>query len=109
MANMREVELSKSNNTGLAEESAAENKHPKIELTYEERKKLIRALSNAEKKVERLEEDIEKLETLMSDPDFYTKSDAQEKIALHQQKKEELILAMEEWEEAQMNMDEAES
>ncbi|WP_367390232.1 ABC-F family ATP-binding cassette domain-containing protein [Lewinella sp. LCG006] len=109
MANMREVELSKSNNTGLAEESAETNKQPKVELSYEERKKLIRALSNAEKRVERLEEDIEKLETLMSDPDFYTKSDAQEKIDLHQQKKEELILAMEEWEEAQMNMDEAES
>ncbi len=108
MANMREVELSKSNNTGLAEEAAAKNEQPKVELSYEERKKLTRALSNAEKKVERLEEDIEKLETLMSDPNFYSQGDAEKKIALHQKKKEDLIVAMEEWEEAQMNMDEAE-
>lgn len=108
MANMREVELSKSNNTGLEEASAATNSQPKVELSYEERKKLTRALSNAEKKVERLEEEIAKLETLMSDPDFYSQSDAEKKIALHQQKKEDLIVAMEEWEEAQMNMDEAE-
>ncbi|MGH1436442.1 MAG: ABC-F family ATP-binding cassette domain-containing protein [Lewinella sp.] len=108
MANMREVELSKSNNTGLAEEATVTSQ-PKVELSYEERKKLTRALSNAEKKVERLENDIEKLETLMSDPDFYSQSDAQDKIALHQKKKDELTVAMEEWEEAQMNMDEAES
>ena len=108
MANMREVELSKSNNTGLAEEATVASQ-PKVELSYEERKKLTRALSNAEKKVERLENDIEKLETLMSDPDFYSQSDAQDKIALHQKKKDELTVAMEEWEEAQMNMDEAES
>ncbi|WP_020534209.1 ABC-F family ATP-binding cassette domain-containing protein [Lewinella cohaerens] len=108
MANMREVELSKSNNTGLAEEATASGQ-PKVELSYEERKKLTRALSNAEKKVERLENDIEKLETLMSDPDFYSQSDAQDKIALHQKKKDELTVAMEEWEEAQMNMDEAEN
>jgi ATP-binding cassette subfamily F protein 3 len=108
MANMREVELSKSNNTGLEEASAAKNSQPKVELSYEERKKLTRALSNAEKKVERLEEEIKKLETLMSDPDFYTQSDAEKKIALHQTKKEDLKAAMEEWEEAQMNMDEAE-
>jgi ATP-binding cassette subfamily F protein 3 len=108
MANMREVELSKSNNAGLEEASAAKNNSPKVELSYEERKKLTRALSNAEKKVERLEEEIAKLETMMSDPDFYSQSDAEKKVALHQQKKEDLIVAMEEWEEAQMNMDEAE-
>ena len=108
MANMREVELSKSNNTAWEEEAATKNSQSKVELSYEERKKLTRALSNAEKKVERLEEEIEKLETIMSDPNFYTQSDAEKKIALHQQKKEELTVAMEEWEEAQMNMDEAE-
>jgi ATP-binding cassette subfamily F protein 3 len=106
MNNMREVELSKSNNTGngTIEQEAA----PRIELSYEERKRLTRAVSNAEKKISKIEEEIAKLEKMMTHPEFYTKPDAQKTIALHQDKKDELAPAMEAWEEAQMELDEAE-
>ena len=103
MDNMRQVELSKSNNT--AQPVAGEK--PKVELSYEERKKLTRAVSNAEKKIDRLENDISDLETKMADPEFYTQPTANDTIQKHQQLKDELDVAMEEWEAAQAKLDEA--
>lgn len=105
MDNMRQVELSKSNNTGSGEVS--EQEQPKIELSYEERKKLTRAVSNAEKKIDRIEEEIAKLETAMSDPEFYNQADATKTIKKHQDLKDSLDEAMEAWEEAQEQLDAA--
>lgn len=105
MDNMRQVELSKSNNTGSGE--ASEQEQPKIELSYEERKKLTRAVSNAEKKIDRIEEEIAKLETTMSDPEFYNQADATKTIKKHQDLKDSLDEAMEAWEEAQEQLDAA--
>lgn len=104
MDNMREVELSKSNNTASAK--VADGK-PKIELSYEERKKLTRAVSNAEKKIDRIEGEIAKLEGLMSDPEFYQKPDSADTIKKHQELKADLDVAMEDWEAAQEKLDEA--
>ena len=107
MDNMREVELSKSNNTGANQGAEDGEEAPKVELSYEERKKLTRSVSNAEKKVDRLESEIAKLEKQMADPDFFQKSDAQKTIDKHRQLQQDLEAAMEEWEEAQSKLDEA--
>ena len=107
MDNMREVELSKSNNTGANQGAEDGEEAPKVELSYEERKKLTRSVSNAEKKVDRLESEIAKLEKQMADPDFFQKSDAQKTVDKHQQLQQDLEAAMEEWEEAQSKLDEA--
>ncbi|MEL6968919.1 MAG: ABC-F family ATP-binding cassette domain-containing protein [Bacteroidota bacterium] len=104
MDNMRQVELSKSNNTGTP---ASDQKAKVVELSYEERKKLTRAVSNAEKKIDRLENEITKLETQMSDPNFYQQTGANETVQKHQALQADLNTAMEEWEAAQAKLDEA--
>ena len=96
--NMREVELStKKSNNATAEA-------PKKELSYEERKRLLRAISKAEKKVEKLEGEIEAIEKEMADPSFYEREDAVAVTKKYDSKKNELDEAIEEWEEAQLIM-----
>lgn len=96
--NMREVELSS--------KPAGAGAVPPKELSFEERKRLMRALSNAEKKVERLEAELETLEKKMSQPDFYESGDAVKTTQAYQQKQKELETAMDEWEEAQLAIEE---
>jgi len=81
---------------------------PKPTLSYEERKQLQRAISNAEKKVERLEGEIEKMEKAMADPAFYERDDSDDKMKKYGQLKQDLEVAMEDWEEAQTEMDQYE-
>ncbi|MEL7220845.1 MAG: ABC-F family ATP-binding cassette domain-containing protein [Bacteroidota bacterium] len=104
MDNMREVELSKSNNIATKE---AAKKEAKPALSFEARKRLTRAVSNAEKKIARIEEAITQLETQMADPNFYLSDDSQKIITDHQNKKNELETAMDFWAEAQEALDEA--
>ncbi|MCB9297369.1 MAG: ABC-F family ATP-binding cassette domain-containing protein [Lewinellaceae bacterium] len=99
---MRDVELS--SKPAKAGAKAA----PRKELTYEERKTLMRAISNAEKKVERLEEEIGALEKKMAQPGFYESPDAVKTTQQYQDKQQQLENAMDEWEEAQLAMDEYE-
>jgi ATP-binding cassette subfamily F protein 3 len=99
--NMREVELSTPKQT---EEAA-----PKKELSFEERKRLIRAVQNAEKKIEKLEGEIEAFEAKMADPSFYENPDSQKQMEQYGQKKKDLEQAMEDWEAAQEILDEYES
>ncbi len=80
------------------------NNQPGKELSYEERKRLQRAISNAEKKVERLEEEIDKMEKEMAQPGFFERADADKASIRYEEKKQELEAAMEEWEEAQLAM-----
>lgn len=98
--NMRDVEISQS--TGKPGTTAPAP--PKKELSYEERKRLQRAISNAEKKVERLETAIEKLEAEMADPAFYQSGQAAETTKKHGELKAELEAAMEAWELAQLEL-----
>lgn len=98
--NMREVELS-------SKPAGAGATLPK-ELSFEERKRLMRAISNAEKKVERLEAELETLEKKMAGPDFYESGDAVKTTQAYQQKQKELETAMNEWEEAQLALEEYE-
>ena len=100
--NMRDVELSKPASNGGPKAA------PKKELSHEERKRLLRAVSNAEKKVERLEAEIAAIEKKMAAPDFYENPDAVKVSQSYNDKQAELEKAMEEWAEAQETMEEAE-
>ena len=100
--NMREVELS--TKSAKAGGGAA----PRKELSFEERKLLMRAVSNAEKKVQRLEEEIDTLEKKMAQPGFYESEDAVKTTQRYQDKQKLLETAMDEWEEAQMAIEEYE-
>jgi len=101
--NMRSVELQKSPNNSTVVAAA-----PKKTLTREERKQLLRAVSQAEKKVEKLEEKVAKIETEMAKEDFYTRSDMEEVMKKHATLKEEVEIAMESWETAQSEWEEYE-
>ncbi len=92
---MRAVEMSSSiGNGGGAGRNGKE-------LNYEERKNLQRAVSNAEKKVEKLEAEIADFEARINLPDFYLKPDGQKIMQEYERKKSELEKAMTEWVEAQ--------
>ena len=100
--NMRDVEKQ-------SKAAAAAPKEDKPVLSYEDRKRLQRAISKAEKQVERLEEKIEMVEAAMADPSFYEQPDSEEKMKAYGELKQQLEQAMEEWEEAQMEFEEYES
>lgn len=100
MDNMREVELS----TPKVKETPKENKP---ELSYDERKKLLRAVSLAEKKIEKLEIKIADFEKTMGKSDFFQSPDQQTVINKYNEAKTNLDSAMEEWEKAQLMIEEA--
>lgn len=100
MENMRQVELATAAATQETRATA------KKELSYEERKKYMRAVSKAEKKIERLEAEIEKIEAKMSAPDFYQHPDAQQLTQRYQKAKKDMETAFEEWEKAQEVLEE---
>jgi ATP-binding cassette subfamily F protein 3 len=102
MQNMRQVEMS--NKANFSGKSTAVTQK---QLSYEERKKLMRTVSNAEKKINKLEEEIASFEQLMEDPSFYTKPDAEQQVASYQQKKKDLELVLENWEKASTELEEA--
>lgn len=78
----------------------------KKELSYDDRKRLQRAVQNAEKKVEKLEEEIAAIEVKMEDPAFFSHPDFAKVNSNYQIKKSQLEQAMEEWEAAQMELEE---
>ena len=80
---------------------------PKIELSYDERKKLVRTVSNSEKKIERLESDIKKLNERLFDPTVAMSNEAASIGKDIKQKEAELVSVMEEWEKAQEILDQA--
>ncbi|TXB70122.1 ABC-F family ATP-binding cassette domain-containing protein [Phaeodactylibacter luteus] len=98
--NMRDVEISKSS----GKPANASAKPAKPELSYEDRKRMQRAISSAEKKVMKLEEEIAKMEKEMASSDFYLREDAADFTQQHNAKKEELEEAMEKWEMAQLEL-----
>lgn len=75
-------------------------------LTDNERKQRMRAVSNAERKVEQLEEKKGKLEQKMAEAGFF-ESDASSKVlAEYEEIKQEIDEALVVWEEAQMALEE---
>ncbi len=97
---MREVELSSKNGSSKSSQ--------KRELSFEERKKLQRTVQNAERNVEKLEEDIALLQEKMAAADFYNNPEATKVIEMLRKKKEALEEAMLAWEEAQLELEAAE-
>lgn len=85
------------------------NGAPQPVLSYEERKRLQRDVSNAEKKITRLEEAIAKLEAKMADPSFYESGDPEAVTIEHAKLQTQLEEAMTVWEEAQLQLETAES
>ncbi|MCB9080404.1 MAG: ABC-F family ATP-binding cassette domain-containing protein [Lewinellaceae bacterium] len=105
--NMRQVELStpvinNGNSAAVVKEAA-----PVKELNYEERKRLQRAVQNAERKIERLEEELGVMEKQMAIADFYERPDSAKFLQAYQDKKKTLESVMEEWEAAQLELEEA--
>ncbi len=108
---MRSVELEKpkisvSNNDGARQNgngsaSTVANAPARPALSQEEQRRLQKDIGNAERKIERLEQDIEKIHLTMSDPTFYddTKRVAQT-TAILKEKQEALVAVMETWEAA---------
>lgn len=103
MNNMREIELG----TNPKQVAVAEQPMAKAPLSYEDRKKLQRVVGNAERKIEQLESEIARFESRMAAADFFTAKDMQQVVDQHQMKKKELEKAMEEWELAQLELEQA--
>ena len=100
--NMRSVEMSTPKKTVDKPVETA-----KVELSYEERKKLLKGVDKAEKQIERIENKIEKLEAEMADPNFYQSAEAESKGKTYTQLKKDLEGAMLDWEKAQEQLDAA--
>ena len=97
--NMREVELTPQT-TGAQTETKP--------LSYEERKKLMRAVEKAERNIEHIESKITEYEKAMADPAYFDKPDAQKNMQQYKGLKKDLETAMEEWESAQEVLDQYE-
>ena len=102
--NMREVELSKSKSAHAPKgKTANANKNLNRDLSKDdakEKKRLQRAIDNAERKIESLESEIEVIETKMGEQGFYESADAQKLIDKHSELKKELDNQMANWESA---------
>lgn len=103
MNNMRQIELG----TNPKQTAVVEQPLAKAPLSYEDRKKLQRVVGNAERKIEQLESEIARFESRMAAADFFTAKDMQQVVDQHQMKKKELEKAMEEWELAQLELEQA--
>ncbi len=100
MDNMREVEMATKAKKALEEKS-----NDKPELDYETKKRLQRAVQNAERKIEKLEEKIAEWDVKMATAEFYEQPDSQKQIEKYQDLKKDLDKAMEDWEEAQAGLE----
>jgi len=100
---MRAVELHKTAEAGGTSAVA----EPAKVMDYETRKRLLRTISNAEKKVERLEEQKAKMDLQMAEESFYTSPEFPAFMDKYKALKAEIEAAEEAWEEAQMEWEEA--
>ncbi|MFK8162990.1 MAG: ABC-F family ATP-binding cassette domain-containing protein [Lewinella sp.] len=103
--NMRAVELekSKADDVPAAKLNGKAQPAPKkvSNLSHEEKRRLEKDIGNAERKIERLEKDIEKIHLTMSDPNFYNDTAKVDKTTAELKAKQaELEVVMEKWEAA---------
>lgn len=105
--NMRAVELEKSKVSSLASTTSSApaptgiGAARKSNLSYDEKRRLEKDVGNAERKIERLEKEIEKIHLKMSDPNFYNDAGQVDKTTAElKAKEEELETVMEKWEAA---------
>ncbi len=90
--NMRDIEFRQKSENSL---QSAEVMAP------EDRKKILRAVSQAEKQIAYLENKIEAIQKLMAEPDFYKRDDALEIGSTYQELQKEMETVFESWETAQ--------
>lgn len=90
--NMRDIEFRQKSENSL---QSAEVMAP------EDRKKILRAVSQAEKQIAHLENKIEAIQKLMAEPDFYKRDDALEIGSTYQELQKEMETVFESWETAQ--------
>jgi len=100
MDNMREVEMATKAKKALETKN---NEQP--ELDYETKKRLQRAVQNAERKIEKLEDQIAEWDVKMAKTEFYEQPDSQKQIEKYQDLKKDLDKAMEDWENAQAQLE----
>ncbi|MEO0735015.1 MAG: ATP-binding cassette domain-containing protein, partial [Bacteroidota bacterium] len=99
--NMRSVELEKAKGAAAGAVSVNAPAESRSSLSREEKRRLEKDVANAERKIERLEKDIEKIHLVMSDPDFYNDAAKVDKTTAElKAKQEELDTVMEKWEVA---------
>ncbi len=96
---MRQVELSSSIG------ASGNGSGPKRELDREERKRLMRAVQNAEKRIETLEKEISEMEEKMAEPAVYGAPDYPVFMERYENKKKDLATAVAAWEDAMMAME----
>ena len=111
--NMRQVELQKpaAGNPPVAVPDtpvASAPEKPKVPLGYDERKRLQREVQNAERRIEKIEAELARFESVMADADFYSRPDFQVTMKAYEGKKAEMEEAMEAWTSAQAVLDDAE-
>ncbi|MCP9235871.1 ABC-F family ATP-binding cassette domain-containing protein [Lewinella sp. JB7] len=95
---MRSVELEKPKNGTTSPDTVSK---PALQLSNEEVRKLQKEVATAERKIERLEQDIEKLHLRMSDPDFYNDQARVDRTTEELKRKQaDLAEVMESWETA---------
>lgn len=99
LENMREVEKSTAKTAGAPQPV-------KRIVDFEERKRIQRQLSKAEKAVEDLEAQIKKIESQMAQEDFYARPDQAKTLEKYQLMKKDLDAALAEWETAQETWEE---
>ena len=99
LEDMRSVELQQSATSPTGPAPAAPPQRPT--LSHAETRRLQKDLANAERRIERLERDIEKIHLEMADPAFYADAESVERTtAKLQQKQAELAEVMGRWETA---------
>ncbi|MFK8054640.1 MAG: ABC-F family ATP-binding cassette domain-containing protein [Saprospiraceae bacterium] len=111
MEDMRAVELQPKGQAASAKTSTAKETSSapaaaaKPTVSQDELKKLNRAVQNAERKIDKLEKESAKLESLLADADCYQKPEAQKTVKQHAQVQKDLEATMEAWEVAQAALD----
>ncbi|MFZ1703087.1 MAG: ATP-binding cassette domain-containing protein, partial [Saprospiraceae bacterium] len=93
-SNMRDIETTKDKNT--TSEQVVANKSS---LDSEEYRKAKKQVSQVERSIEKLEEEIIIFEEKMAQPDFYNDPEHQKTLEKYNKKQEELAKKMEEWDE----------
>ncbi|MCS6928288.1 MAG: ABC-F family ATP-binding cassette domain-containing protein [Saprospiraceae bacterium] len=100
--NMRQVELRTPQHSGTPEHSATPKRSNQAASarSSEDKKQLQRQLQRAEKRITEIEAELKKMEALMEQPDFYTRSDYQQILERYYAARKELEHYYTEWETA---------
>ncbi len=96
LENMRAVEKATVNNVKILEDKPVDQNA---------KKEALKKIANVENKINELEKKIQKIESVMADPSFYSTSDADKTLNTYTQLKSEHESMMEEWEKFSVLID----